>query len=194
VCGWIGWRTPRLSRSNLAEVHTRVANLSSPKKPQKPRWQFFEVHIHKTCTTTHKIDIRTRQKHRYNTSPIIRSIFFSHNYTVVHLFFINNIDHFYGNSKIFAIFCAPCMAIDLRRKRFVMNMQHRQCFARAKPIRLKISQNKARFFWLFLFPKKANGVKKNRISKSGIKKSYWQRSYTRIENAHKLSKKTSNLL
>jgi len=75
-----------------------------------------------------------------------------------------------------------------------MNMQHRQCLARAKPIRLKISQKKGRFFWLFLFPKKANGVKKNRISKSGIKKPNWQRSYTIIENAHKLRKKTSNLL
>jgi len=54
----------------------------------------FEAYTHKTCTTTHKIDIKTCQKHRYNTSPIFRSIFFPHNYTVVHLFFINNIDHF----------------------------------------------------------------------------------------------------
>jgi len=33
---------------------------------------------------------------------------------------------------MFAIFFASCMAIDSRQKRFVMNMQPRQCFARAK--------------------------------------------------------------
>ena len=56
------------------------------------------------------------------------------------------------------------MVIDPRRKRFVMNMQLRQGFARAKPIRLKISQKKPDFSGIF-FPKKA------RISKSGFKKS-----------------------
>jgi len=45
-----------------------------------------------------------------------------------------------------------------------MNMQLRQGFARAKPIRLKISQKKPDFSGIF-FPKKA------RISKSGFKKS-----------------------
>jgi len=88
----------------------------------------------------------------------------------VHLFFINNIDHFYGNNKIFAIFCAPCMVIDLRRMRFVMNMQLRQCFARAKPIRLKISQKKTYFSGFFISKKNPMGLKKNRISKSGVKK------------------------
>jgi len=63
------------------------------------------------------------------------------------------------------------MVIDPRRKRFVMNMQLRQCFARAKPIRLKISQKKADFSDI-LISKKAKGVqKKARISKSGFKKS-----------------------
>jgi len=37
----------------------------------------------------HKIDNKTRHKHRYNTIPIFRSIFFPRNYTVVHLCFIN---------------------------------------------------------------------------------------------------------
>jgi len=45
--------------------------------------------------------------------------------------------------------------IDLRRKRFVMNMQLRQSFARVKHIRLKKSQ-----IFLALFPKKAKGVQK----------------------------------
>ena len=61
---------------------------------QKNPGNTFEAYIHKTCTTTHKIDIKTRQNHRYNTSPIFTSIFFPRNYTVVQLFFINNIDHF----------------------------------------------------------------------------------------------------
>jgi len=121
--------------------------------PKKPGGS-FEAYTHKTCTTTHKIDIKTSQKHRYNTSPIFRSIFFPRNYTVVHMFFINNIDHFYGNSQIFVIFCAPCMVIDPRRKRFLMNMQLRQCFARVKPIRLKISQKKPDFSGFFYFKKK----------------------------------------
>ena len=61
-----------------------------PKEPDSS----FEAYTHQTCTTTHKKDIKTRQKHRYNTSPIFRTIFFPRNYTVVRLFFINNIYHF----------------------------------------------------------------------------------------------------
>ena len=98
-------------------LHQKKTDLV-PKKPNSN----FEAYAHKTCTTTHKIDIKTRQKHRYNTSLIFRSIFFPRNYTVVHLFFINNINPL-GNSKIFVIFCAPCMVIDPRRERFVINMQ-----------------------------------------------------------------------
>ena len=127
---------------------------------QKKTDSSFEAYTRKTCTTTHKIDIKTRQKHRYNTSLIFRNIFFPHNYTVVHFLFINNIDYVKGNSKIFAIFCAPCMVIDLCRKRFVINMQLRQCFAGANPIRLKISQKKNRFVY---FQKKSKVFKKARI-------------------------------
>jgi len=73
----------------------------------------------------------------------------------VYLFLINDIDRFYGNSKIIAIFLTPCMVTDSRQKRFVMNMQLKQCFARAKPVRLKKRQILSGFF---LFPKKAKGV------------------------------------
>jgi len=61
------------------------------------------------------------------------------------------------------------MVIDPRRKRFVMNMQLTQRFARAKLIRLKISQKKPDFP-TFLFPKKPKVSKKVRISKYGFKK------------------------
>jgi len=41
VCGWTGWRTHRFARSNIAKLHNRDANLSSPKKarpcPKKAR-------------------------------------------------------------------------------------------------------------------------------------------------------------
>jgi len=57
--------------------------------------------------------------------------------TLVHLLFIKYIEHFQGNSKIFAVFFTPCIAIHSRLKRFVMSMQLRQCFARANPFRLK---------------------------------------------------------
>jgi len=52
------------------------------------------------------------------------------------------------------------MVIDPRRKRFVMNMQLRQCFARAK----------ADFSGVFYFQKKPKVFKKAGISKSGFKK------------------------
>ena len=77
-------------------LHQRKPDLV-PKKPDSS----FEAYTHETCTTTHKIDIETRQKHRYNTSPIFRSIFYARNYTVMHLFFISSMDHFQGNSKNF---------------------------------------------------------------------------------------------
>jgi len=37
---------------------------------QKKPGNTFEAYTHKTWTTTHKIDIKTRHNHRYNTSPI----------------------------------------------------------------------------------------------------------------------------
>ena len=49
---------------------------------------FTAYTLDNTCITKHKIDIKTRQKHRYNTIPLLGSIFFPHNYTVVHLFLI----------------------------------------------------------------------------------------------------------
>jgi len=40
------------------------------------------------------MDIKTRQKHRYNVIPLLGSIFLPRNYAAVHLFLINEIDHF----------------------------------------------------------------------------------------------------
>jgi len=57
------------------------------------------------------------------------------------------------------------MVIDPRHKIFVMNMQLRQCFARAKPMRLKISQKKPHFSGFFI-SKKAKGVQKSQIGNS----------------------------
>jgi len=71
------------------------------------------------------------------------------------------------------------MVIDLRRKRFVMNMQLRQCFARTKPIRLKV------------YFQKAKGVKKKpEFLNLASKNPNWQPCYTRIENVHEVHKKT----
>jgi len=65
------------------------------------------------------------------------------------------------------------MVTDPRRKRFVMNMQLRLCFARVKPIRLKISQKNMDFSGFFYFQKKLKVFKKARMSKSGFKKQNW---------------------
>ena len=76
---------------------SRLPTCLHQKKPdlvQKMPNSSFKTYTHKTRITKHKIDINTRQKHRYNTISIFRSIFFPCNYTVViHLFLINNIDH-----------------------------------------------------------------------------------------------------
>ena len=42
---------------------------------QKKTGSTFEAYTHKTWTTTHKIDIKTRRNRRYNASPIFWSIF-----------------------------------------------------------------------------------------------------------------------
>jgi len=57
------------------------------------------------------------------------------------------------------------MVIDSFQKRFVMNMQLRQCFSRAKPFRLKKAK-----FCLALNQEKPEVFKKARSSKSGFKK------------------------
>jgi len=79
------------------------------------------------------------------------------------------------------------MVIDPRRKRFVMNMQLRQRFARAKPIRLQISQKKQIFF---ISKKSQRCLKKLEFQNLASEKPNWQPCYTRIENAHKVRKKT----
>jgi len=87
------------------------------------------------------------------------------------------------------------MAIDPRRKKFVMNMQLRQCFARAKPIRLKISLKEAEFSGVFHFPKKPKVFKKQpEFQNLASKKPNWQPYNTRIEIARKVHKTTSNFL
>jgi len=53
------------------------------------------------------------------------------------------------------------MSIDTPQNRFVMNMQPRQCFARAKPFPTEKSQIKRGFFY---FQKKPSALKKARIS------------------------------
>jgi len=71
-----------------------------------------------------------------------------------------------------------------------MNMQLRQCFARAKPIRLKMS-----LFFFFFISKKAKGVQKQpELQNLASKKPKWQPYYTRIENAHKVHKKSFDFL
>ena len=69
------------------------------------------------------------------------------------------------------------MVIDPRCKRFVMNMQLRQGFARAKPIRLKISQKKTDFSGIFF-------QKKPEFQNLASKNPNWQ----------KVRKKTLNFL
>jgi len=53
-----------------------------------------KTYTHKTCINKHKTDIKTRQKHRYNTIPIFRSIFFPRNYIVLHSFSMKYIKRF----------------------------------------------------------------------------------------------------
>ena len=71
----------------------KIPNLV-PKKQTK-RDSSLETCTYKTCITKHIIDIRTRQKHRYNIISIFWSVFFPRNCTVVHLFLIKYIEHFY---------------------------------------------------------------------------------------------------
>ena len=61
--------------------------------------------------------------------------------------------------------------MDSFQKRFLMDMQLRQCVSRSKPFRLKKSQKKSDFVWLFFISKKSQRCsKKARISKYGFKK------------------------
>jgi len=148
-------------------VFTKKARPFAKKSQNKPD-SSFKTYAHKTCIRKHKTDIKTQQKHRYNTFPILEEFCFP--VIVVCLFLIEYIEHFWSNSKIFAIFFVPCMHIDTRQNRFVVDMQLRDCFARAKPFRPKKSQKKSDFVWFFLIYKKAKSVEKARISKSGFKK------------------------
>ena len=106
------------------------------------------------CTTKHKIYNKTPQKHQYNRIPIFRSIVFLRDYTDAHLCFIKYIESCEWNSKIFAIFFAPCMVIDSPLKKFAMNTQLRQYFSRANIFRLKKG-----FVQLFCFSKKPSALK-----------------------------------
>jgi len=84
----------------------------------------------------------------------------------------NKIDHFQGNHKIPSISCASCMVIDCLQRRFVMNMQLRQCFSRSKPVRLKKKPEKARFCLAFFdFQKKSKMIKQGQNFKIWFQKS-----------------------
>ena len=110
----------------------------------------------------------------FNTIPIFRSIFFPCNYAVVPLLLIKYIEHFWSNSKIFAILFAPCMLTGSCQKRFVMNMQLNVL---PKPSlsdwkKAKKSQILSGFF---RFSKKAKYVeKKSEFQNPASKKLSWQ--------------------
>jgi len=63
------------------------------------------------------------------------------------------------------------MVIDSFQKRFLMNMQLRQCFSRAKLFQLKkVKKSQVLSVFFFLISKKSQRCsKKARISKSGFK-------------------------
>jgi len=64
------------------------------------------------------------------------------------------------------------MVIDTFQKRFVMNMQLKQCFSRTKPFRLEKRQILSSFSW---FPKKTKGVQKKPEFQTLVsKKPNWQ--------------------
>jgi len=134
-------------------MRQNVAHLFSPKKiktlSHKKPDNSSKTYTHKKCITKHKTDIKTRQKHRKIQFQSLEASYFSV-ITVVRLLLIKYIDHFLGNSKILETFCASCMVIDSRHKRFVINMQPRQCFARTKLCDCK----KARFCLDFFMSKK----------------------------------------
>jgi len=118
---------------------------------------FFKAYIvHKTCKSKHQIDRKTYPKRGYNTIPIFGSVTFPRNYTVVHLFLIINIDDFRGNSKYLQYSVHSALIIESRQKRFVMNLQLRQCFTKAKPFQLK----KARFCLALFYFQKSQSIQK----------------------------------
>ena len=57
----------------LLNYTTGLPTCLHQKKPDllpKKQDSSFKAYTHKACTTTHKTDIKARQKHRYITSPI----------------------------------------------------------------------------------------------------------------------------
>jgi len=67
------------------------------------------------------------------------------------------------------------------------------CQSQAYPTENK--PEKARIFWLFYFEKKPKVFEKQpEFQNLASKKPNWQPCYTRIENAHKVRKKTFNFL
>jgi len=92
-----------------------------------------------------KIDIRIRPKYDIMQFQFLEAFSFSVITLFVHLFLINNTDHFQDNSKIFATL-PPCMVINSRQKRYATQT----IFARAKLFQLKKSQI---LFGLFDFKK-----------------------------------------
>ena len=84
------------------------------------------------------------------------------------------------------------MVIDPRRKRFVVNMQLRQCFARVKPIWLKISQKNPEFSGFFISKKSQRCSKNNQnfkiwFQKKQIGNPATQELRMRIKYARKLN-------
>ena len=118
---------------------------------------FFKAYtVHKTCKSKHQIDMKTYPKYGYNTIPIFGRVTFPRNYTVVHLFLIINVDDVRGNSKYLQYSVHSALVIQSRQKRFVMNLQLRQCFPKPSHSNWKSQILPGSF----LFPKKPKVFKK----------------------------------
>jgi len=103
--------------------------------------------------------MKPRQKQRYNTIAIFRSILFPV-ITLSYICFLSITSMiFKATVKSLQYSLHPAMVIDSSQKRFVIYMKLRQCFVRAKPFRL-----------FLIFKKSESFSKKAGISKSGFKK------------------------
>ena len=133
-----------------------VVNLSSSKKPDSSS---FKAYTHKTCIIKQKIDIKTCQKHRYNTIPLFRNISFPV-ITLSYLCFLSiTLVIFRATVKLCNILCT---VHDYRLfSEEICNEYAAQTMF--FPETSLFDWKKSNCIWLFLFPKKPKVFKINQI-------------------------------
>ena len=151
-------------------VFIKKSQTLSQKSQKKPD-SSFKAYTHKTCIIKHKVDIKTRQKHRYSTLTLFGSIFYDSVITLSYICFLSIILTIFKATVKFFQYCVHPAWLYLFSEEICNEYATQKMFLQSQAFLNEKSQILSGFFY---FPKKPKVLKKPEFQNLASKKSNWE--------------------